>query len=104
MTHSNWEIENIMKKNYFQRIGKNLESSKTRVTNCPCLARTSGFLRFRISSVETHKFHTNPGGVVHAQSQLGTITNLGYLKEHEKGVVTRTERGKLFGDHKRCGI
>lgn len=102
-THDKLKLENwnITKKNYFKRIGQNLESSNSGVTNCLCLARTSGLLGFRTSSVKTHKTHKNP---VHTQSQPGTITILGCLKGHEKGMVARIQRGKLFGDHESCGI
>ena len=101
-THDTLKLENwnIMKKNYFKRIGQNLESSNSEVTNCLCLARTSSFLGFRTFSVKTSESHTNP---VHTQSQPGTITIWGCLKGHEKVVVTRIRRGKLFGDHESCG-
>lgn len=60
MIHSNWKIENIMKKNHFQRSGQDLVSTKSRSADCP-----SGKLRVSQDSgllvLKPGKYQANPG-------------------------------------------
>lgn len=82
---------------YFQKSGQDLRPSKSGVANCLSLARTLHFLGHRISNAKPTKTQANAGWVIHTQLQPGTITIIG-LKGHEKGVVIRTQRGKLYGE------
>lgn len=82
---------------YFQKRGQDFGPSKSGVANCLSLARTLHFLGLRISNAKPTKSQANAGWVIHTQLQPGTITILG-LKGHEKGVVIRTQRGKLYGE------